>query len=281
MIQSLPCDVRKPDRRREPARSRIVLAVSAWLLFATSMAAGQVQVRHQEGLVRGFLVLRDLDGSILANGDLVQNVKGNRVTSRLVFHFKDGSLQDETAVFSQRGHFRLLSDHLVQKGPAFKRPMDLSIAASGQVTLKYTQDGQEKSRSDKLKIPPDIANGLLLTILKNIPPTVEESRAEFLVATPKPKLIKLSIKPAGEKEFTTGSEHRKVTDFVIKPDLGGITGLLADLMGKTPPDMHVWILEGEAPAFVRFEGPLAVGGPVWRIELVSPRFSEDEQQKEK
>jgi len=27
-----------------------------------------------------------------------------------------------------------------------------------------------------------------------------------------------------------------------------------------------WILEGEAPAFLKFEGPLYEGGPIWRIE---------------
>ncbi|MBI4485154.1 MAG: hypothetical protein HY655_04000 [Acidobacteria bacterium] len=33
---------------------------------------------------------------------------------------------------------------------------------------------------------------------------------------------------------------------------------------------HVWVLEGEAPAFVKSEAPLFVGGPIWRMELVSP-----------
>jgi hypothetical protein len=33
---------------------------------------------------------------------------------------------------------------------------------------------------------------------------------------------------------------------------------------------HVWILGGEAPAFVKLEGPLYFGGPIWRIELASP-----------
>ena len=55
-----------------------------------------------------------------------------------------------------------------------------------------------------------------------------------------------------------------------KVDIGGLSGLLAPLLGKQPPDSHVWILGGEAPAFVKAEQPLYLGGPVWRIELVSP-----------
>jgi hypothetical protein len=44
------------------------------------VSAEPVAVRYAEGTVRGFLVLP------LANGDLIQIVRGNRVTQRLVFH---------------------------------------------------------------------------------------------------------------------------------------------------------------------------------------------------
>ena len=104
--------------------------------MAASFWGEPVAVRHLEGEVHGFVVLRTLDGAIVADGDSLQVAKGDRVTSRLVYHFKDGSVQDETVVFSQRGHFRLISDHLVQKGPAFKHPMDVSVdGATGMVTV--------------------------------------------------------------------------------------------------------------------------------------------------
>lgn len=47
-------------------------------------------------------------------------------------------------------------------------------------------------------------------------------------------------------------------------------GLLGSV--DLPPDSHVWILGGEAPAFVKSEQPLYFGGPVWRIELASPSW---------
>ena len=40
-----------------------------------------------------------------------------RVTSRLVFHFKDGSLHEETATAAAA--VSIAQDHLVQKGPSF------------------------------------------------------------------------------------------------------------------------------------------------------------------
>ncbi len=235
--------------------------------------AEQVKVRHKEGLVHGFLTLSSLDGQVIANGDLIQNARGDRVTSRLVFRFKDGSLHDETAVFSQAGAFRLLTDHLIQKGPAFQHPLEMTIEGrSGKVTVRYTEDGEEKLATERLPLPPDIANGLVLTLLKNVDPQAAEIKVSFVAATPKPKLIRLSIKGQGEEDFATGGVRRKAAKFDVKPEIGGVTGLIASVLGKEPPDLHVWILEGEAPAFVKFEGPLALGGPVWRIELVSPEW---------
>jgi hypothetical protein len=58
--------------------------------------------------------------------------------------------------------------------------------------------------------------------------------------------------------------------YVLKVDIGGLQGVIAPLIGKQPPDSHVWILQGEAPAFVRSEQPFFMGAPLWRIELVSP-----------
>src|SRR3979490_1958296 len=112
----------------------------------TRLTAEQVRVRHMEGLMHGFLALRTLDGKRLADGEMTQVAEGDRVTSRLIFRFKDGSVYDDTTIFSQRGAFRVLSDHLVQRGPSFKKPMETSIeASSGQITVRYKDSaGKDK-----------------------------------------------------------------------------------------------------------------------------------------
>src|ERR1700710_121574 len=78
-------------------------------LHPTALAEA-IPVRHVEGTMHGFLVLRTKEGRMLAVGDLVQVVQGKTVTSRLLFRFKDGSIDDEKAVFSQRGNFQLITD---------------------------------------------------------------------------------------------------------------------------------------------------------------------------
>ena len=92
---------------------------------------------NPEGVSHGFLVLRTLDGKPIADGESTQVAQGDRVTNRMWFRFTDGSIYDETTVFSQRGTFKLLSDHVLQKGPAFRRPLETTIDAnSGQVTVR-------------------------------------------------------------------------------------------------------------------------------------------------
>jgi hypothetical protein len=119
-------------------------------------------------------------------------------------------------------------------------------------------------------LPVDVANGMVLTLLKNARPDAPPRSVGFVAATPKPRLVKLAISTAGEEPFTTGGTARKATHYVLKVDIGGLTGVVAPLLGKQPPDSHVWILGGEAPAFVKSEQPLYNEGPVWRIELTSP-----------
>lgn len=249
-----------------------VLLTGALLLTPAVPAQTPVAVRYTEGLLRGFLVLRAMDGNILAQGDLEQVARGERVTSKLSLHFKDGSLHEEYVVYSQRPSFRVLSYRLVQKGPAFKVPMEMKIESStGQVTVRYTDsDGKEKVESERLQLPPDLANGMLPILLKNIPSGAKQTTVSYVAATPKPRLVKMVISPEGEGTFLAGGSSRKATQYLIKVEIGGIAGLLAPLVGKQPQDTHAWVLGGDAPAFVKLEGPLFLGGPSWRIELASP-----------
>jgi hypothetical protein len=101
------------------AMTRGLLVLVMALLWPWPVAAAPVAVRFAEGLTHGFLLLRTVDGRLIASGDLLQVARGGKVESRMVFRFKDGSLFDETVVFTQRRVFAMQSYHLLQRGPAF------------------------------------------------------------------------------------------------------------------------------------------------------------------
>jgi hypothetical protein len=237
------------------------------------LRAASVAVLYPEGVVRGFLFLKSLDGNVIANGDLTQFARGDRVTSRLVFHFKDGSVQDETAVFSQSGRFQLVSDHLVQRGPSFPDPMEVWIdAKSGQVRVRHREDGKEKTIEERMEMPSDLANGMVLTLLKNLAPGSAPTTVSMVVATPEPRLVRLVITRVADEPFSVGSQPYSATRFRIKIEIGGLAGIVAPLLGKQPKDSAVWILGGDAPGFVQSEGPFYQGGPIWRMELAAPSY---------
>ncbi|HWB86877.1 MAG TPA: hypothetical protein VG675_22220 [Bryobacteraceae bacterium] len=242
--------------------------------------AAPITVRHLEGRTRGFLVLRDSNDKVLASGGLTQLVNGSRVTSVLSFHFKDGSTYEETTVFSQRRTFRLLSDHVVQKGPSFKRPTDMSVnGATGEVVVHYTEDGKPKTITDHLKLPADVANGLLQTLLCDVDPKTPQTTLSMVVSTPKPRIVKLEISPLGEAPFSVAGASEEATRYEVKIHIGGIAGAVAPLVGKQPPNTYMWIARGKIPGFLKSEGPMFEDGPIWKIELASPVWPKNAEEK--
>src|SRR6201999_3695199 len=112
------------------------------------------------------------------------------------FKFKDGSSYQETTKFTQHDEFRLISDHLVMKGPAFKQNLDLMIdAASGDVTSKTLANGKEHADSKHLDLPPDVSNGLLFILVKDLDAAAGETTVSMVAPASTPRLLKVTIIP--------------------------------------------------------------------------------------
>jgi hypothetical protein len=243
------------------------------VMLGPPLGAAPIPVRFAEGLTHGFLSLRSLEGETLGYGELLQVPRKEGIESRLVLRFRDGSLHDEKATFTQNKFFTLQRYTLVQNGPSFPRALEASLQRdTGQYSIKYREgkDGQEQSRTDKIDLPPDLYNGMLAMLLKNLRPKEKET-VHMVAFTPKPWLVKMLIFPDGNEAVQVGDSERRATRFTVKPDLGWWK-LFASLLGKEVPNYYFWILGGEAPAFLKFQGPLQPEGPVFIIELSSPRW---------
>jgi hypothetical protein len=235
------------------------------LLWCAPVEATSVAVRFVEGVARGFPVLRSTSGEMLARGDLRQVARGDRVESRLTFRFVDGSLYDETVVFSQRGAFTLLSYRLVQRGPSFPEAIEATLDRETQryeVRYKADEDSPEEVLQGRFTIPEDAYNGMLTVLLKNLPAGASET-VHIVAFTPRPRAVKLLLAPSGKERVLIGDAPLLASRYVIRPQLGP----LASLLIVQPADITCWILGDDAPAFMKFEGPLYFMGPIWRIEL--------------
>jgi hypothetical protein len=107
-------------------------------------------------------------------------------------------------------------------------------------------------------------------VIEHIKSGVAETAVPMLVLAPKPRLIKLLISPQGEAPFDVVGSSRKAIHYEIKVQIGGIEGMVAPLVGKAPPNIEVWIVGGQAPTFLREQGPIYPEGPIMTIELTSP-----------
>jgi hypothetical protein len=242
------------------------------LLCCIPAQAAPIAVRFTEGMVRGFLVVTDSKGARIGSGDFLQVSKAGEVKCRTLLHFKDGSLHDESAVFTQQHKFLMKSYHLVQNGPAFSDEMDITVdRESGKYTVKIKsrKDGQEKVLDGKLDLPPDVYNGMVPTVGKNLVKGAKET-IHMIAFTPTPRIIELEMTPSGEDKVLIGDLEKTAVHYVLKPKLGVFLAVPAALLGRTPPDNHLWTITSDVPAFVKFTGPLAAGGPIWSIELTSP-----------
>lgn len=247
----------------------IVLLMCGWMPKAQ---ADSMPVRYVQGSFHGFLELRSEGGVVVASGDSMQYVKGDRITAETIFHFKDGSVDDETTVYAQHRTFHLISDHHVQKGPSFPHPMDVLIeTGSGTITVRSTdKDGKEQVKTDHMTLPADLANGLIPVVVENMGAEQAGTTVEMVVMTPKPRVVKLVISNIAEDNYSLVGVERKATHYQIKIELGGVVGVIAPLVGKAPPDIEVWVIRGKATTFAREKGPLYAEGPIMTIQLASP-----------
>ncbi len=110
------------------------------------------------------------------------------------------------------------------------------------------KDGKEKVETSHIDLPHNVSNGFIGTMLLNASPKAEPFKLGLVAPTGKGRLIQLSIDVAGEEPFSpVYGVRRKATVFRIHPELGGVAGVVAPVIGKQPKDVFVWVLEGDVP----------------------------------
>jgi hypothetical protein len=218
--------------------------------------------------------MRSAEDRTIAHGELLSTVRGDRVDSRLSWRFRDGSIQDEATTYLQRPVLKLLSYKQIQRGPSFPEDIQVSFSREpGRWETRRREKGKEDAEtlSGPIELPEDVYNGMTLTVIRNLPRGATAT-GHMLAFTPKPRLVKMSIRPTGEDPVIGGAPRRAAPRYLVDLEVGGIAGIFAAVAGKEPPDLRYWLLGGDVPAFVKFEGSLFLNGPVWRIELTAPTW---------
>ncbi len=265
--------------RVPPVRALATVLIVLWIM-ASCIFAEPIPATHKQGSMHGFLLLKSDDGRITAVGDQVNVIRGNEIHSRLVFHFRDGSIDDESTIFRQGSVFQLIRDHHVQKGPSFPEPVDVDMNVStGEVTWREMKDGKNDVKVEHMELPPDLANGMISLVVENFPRKAMEMKTSYLVVASKPRVVKLSIKPDGTDRVSVGGGSRRSNRFNVHIEIGGVSGVVAPMIGKQPPDIKLWVLDGDVPTFVKMQGELYQKGPSWTMVLTSPTWPSEPRRK--
>jgi len=245
--------------------SLFVVIAAALLLWPCAVEAEPIRVRTDRGKLPRFR-----RGSIAGwYGDRLRRdepeAHGQLVECRTILRFKDGSLYDE------RRHSR-------RSESSGSRPTVSRNAAHPTRHWRYrsTQERaiqspksggegrQEEVASGKLEMPADLYNGMALMLLKNLPGGAG-AVVHVAVFTPEPRLIEMEWSWEGEDEVLLGGRPMKTMRSLVKLKIGGLTGVFASLVGKSPPGPSLLARDRGCPAFVRFEGAMYLNGPVWRL----------------
>ena len=195
----------RPRARSIAHQKAGLLGLAVTFLFVATAQGEPIAVRYQEGVVRAFPVLRSVTSEQLAQGDFIQVARGDQVIARLIFRFADGSLHDETAVFSQRNVFTLLSYRSVQRGPAF--PETSKPPSTGRLgpTRSATVPTWKATRSTSAVHSPSPRR-----LQRDALSDRQEHDARYrpdrtIVAfTPKPRVVQLQLLPLAKEHAQVG-----------------------------------------------------------------------------
>jgi hypothetical protein len=255
-------------------RRSFFVAVVVVMTLGAAARAEPISVKHIQRPMHRFMVARSEAGKIIASGEFSQVVQGGEVTMRLTYHFVDGSIDDEATTYTQQGTFRLVRNHHIQKGPFFTKPIDFTVEAATGIATSRTVDknGKIHVESKHMALPDDLANGLVGTLLLNVPRNKTPFRVGMLAPVGGGRLVRLLISSEDEQTIQLEGRTLKAIVFRIHPELGGIVSMIARLIGLQPKDVVVWVRDSEEPAVLVIVGQLGGYGPVVSSDLVGDSF---------
>ena len=158
---------------------------------------------------------------------------------------------------------------------------EVRIETSGESVAQAIQDAYRSVYAFFLPLAIDadrtfegerVADGASYEVIRITPANAEPFRVGMLAPVGGGRLIQLLISPEGEQPTYTAGQTHKATVFRIHPEIGGIVGVIARLIGLQPKDVMVWVLEGEDPAVLRIVGQLGGYGPVVNSDLEGISF---------
>lgn len=223
--------------------------------------------RVHEGDAQAFTGVTDAQGRTVADGRYSQWVEGNLLRVEARSDFPDGRSIVERATLRLHPQLEQQSwDWTEKKAGKIVRMYEVDFR-TGKAAATRVDD--QKSWKEDLTIHPGktFAGAGFLTAVKALRAQLavgQHIELEAIAMTPKPRTATVTVTRNGPEAVHMAGRTIEGDRYTIHPEIPAIAKLFV-----SAPDEHVWLVNSEPAAFLRFEGPLLEPkDPIIHIDLI-------------
>jgi hypothetical protein len=238
------------------------------LAFALA-AAPPIPVRFTIGALHGFPSMSDPKGTVIADGELKQEVAGDQLVVRTHWAFADG-LQSE-----ERDEFRI-GQTLAQerfllvetKGGVEQRRFEVDFSTGKATSSIRDAKGHVDRQEAKVDLPHGrsfAGFGAALATMQLGLHQGEKAEFTFVAFSPKPRAITLQVRHEGEQAVDVAGRAIACDRYALHPEIPFPIKLFAGAK-----DAHLWLTHEAPPGLVRAEQSLVTkDDPVIVIDVTA------------
>jgi hypothetical protein len=237
-------------------RRTTIFWVTTLCLAITMPAQPAADVPEVEGSFHGFPVLRDLDGSKLANGEFLQRIEGGRVHIRNTYEFSRDHRVDESAVFRLEPFSQEEWTWREVAGGILLREYSVDLR-TGHARAQKKEKHETKQWNETLDIESGrtFAGVGFTTAIKRLRPRLLQGETVELRAvgfTPKPRLVTVKVSRVGIDRMSMAGREVLGERFTVDAKIPAIAKIIIDV-----PETRIWLTHPPPAGFLRWEGPFA------------------------
>ncbi len=233
-------------------------------------AAGPVPVRHALGDLHGFPSMSDPAGKVIADGELTQERRGERLVVHVRWAFADGRRADERDEFRVGGELEQERFAWVEtKGGEELRRFEVDFATGDASSVTRDRDGKPKHEKAQLDLPRGRAfagYGTALAVSELSLGTGAKAEITFVAFTNAPRAVTLQVHNEGEEDVRVAGRSVRCDRITLHPELPFPIKLFAGAK-----DAHLWLTHAPPPALVRATQNLATKDDPQVVIDVTPR----------
>jgi hypothetical protein len=251
-------------------RSWSIIMACAIGAAASAAAAEPVVVRYALGTLHGFPSMSDAAGRVIADGELSQELKGDRLTVKARWVFADGLRAEEHDAFR-------VGQEVVQEQYAWietregqeLRRFEVDLTTGKALAATRSSKGKVKREEAKLKVPHGrsfAGFGVALVASQFLLEAGAHAELTVVAFTPKPRAVTLEVRRDGEEHIPVAGRSIRCNRYTLHPRIPFPQKLFAGVR-----DARLWLTHSEPPALVRAEQNLATKDDPVVIIDVTPR----------